>query len=90
MPHQPPEVPNCGILFLKNGADGHVTLSVGSCDGLAKWMLRQCGEVGNTEALVVTAIASLKDFHGKPLYTVSTPPRSSSRATRPSVPRLMT
>ncbi len=29
-------VPNCGILVLKNGADGHVTLSVGSCDGLVK------------------------------------------------------
>ena len=29
------EVPTCGILLLKNGADGRVTLSVGSCDGLA-------------------------------------------------------
>ncbi len=28
------DVPNCGIFVLKNGADGHVTLSVGSCDGL--------------------------------------------------------
>ena len=30
------EVPTCGILLLKKGADGHVTLSVGSCDGLVK------------------------------------------------------
>ena len=62
------DVPNCGILVLKNGADGHVTLSVGSCDGLAK-RFKGCREVGDTEALVVTAIASLNDFHGKPLYS---------------------
>jgi hypothetical protein len=62
------KVPTCGILVLKNGADGHVTLSVGSCDGLAK-RFGGCREAGDTEALVVTAIASLRDFHGKPLYS---------------------
>jgi hypothetical protein len=61
------EVPTCGILVLKNGADGRVTLSVGSCDGLAK-RFGGCREAGGTEALVVTAIASLRDLHGKPLY----------------------
>jgi hypothetical protein len=62
------KVPTCGFLSLKNGADGHVTLSVGSCDGLA-----DCRERGDTEALVVTAIASLRDFHGKPLYNRKNP-----------------
>ena len=62
-------VPNCGVFVLKNGADGHVTLSVGSCDGLVKVDdLRDCRTVGNTEALVITAIASLKNSKGKPLY----------------------
>jgi len=63
-------VPTCGILKLKNGADGHVTLSVGSCDGLVKvgdW-LRECGERNDVEALVVTAIGSLRDSDGDPLY----------------------
>jgi hypothetical protein len=62
-------VPTCGILLLKNGADGHVTLSVGSCDGLIKVDDLDCRTAGNTEGLVVTAIGSLKDSHGKPLYT---------------------
>ena len=63
------KVPNCGIFVLKNGADGRVTLSVGSCDGLVKVDdLRDCRKVGDTEALVVTAIASLKDSDGKSLY----------------------
>ena len=64
------EVPNCGIFVLKNGADGHVTLSVGSCDGLVKvGDLRDCRTVGGTEGLVVTAIASLKDSDGDSLYS---------------------
>ena len=45
-------VPNCGQLLLPNGASGHVTLSVGSCDGLGA-----CRTTAVTEALVVTAIA---------------------------------
>jgi hypothetical protein len=61
-------VPTCGFLRLKKGADGHVTLSVGSCDGLAE-RFDGCHEVGNTEALVITAIASLKDADGDPLYS---------------------
>ena len=68
------KVPTCGILVLNNGADGRVTLSVGSCDGLVKVDdLRNCRKVGNTEALVVTAIASLKDSKGKPLYSRKDP-----------------
>jgi hypothetical protein len=63
------EVPNCGILILKKGADGHVTLSVGSCDGLIKVDDLDCRTAGNTEGLVITAIGSLKDSHGKPLYS---------------------
>jgi hypothetical protein len=67
-------VPTCGILNLNNGADGHVTLSVGSCDGLVKVNdLRHCREVGDTEALVVTAIGSLKDADGDPLYSKKHP-----------------
>ena len=63
------KVPTCGILLLNNGADGRVTLSVGSCDGLVKVDdLRDCREVDGTGALVVTAIASLRDLQGKPLY----------------------
>jgi hypothetical protein len=62
------EVPNCGVLLLKKGADGHVTLSVGSCDGLAE-RFGGCREVDKSEGLVITAIGSLKDSHGKPLYT---------------------
>jgi hypothetical protein len=62
------EVPNCGELLLPNGARGHVTLSVGSCEGLAP-----CMTEGSVEALVVTAIANLKDSHGKPLYSRTSP-----------------
>jgi hypothetical protein len=62
------DVPNCGIFVLKNGADGHVTLSVGSCDGLAK-RFGGCREAGDTEALVITFIASLKDSDGDSLYS---------------------
>jgi hypothetical protein len=62
------DVPTCGFLRLKKGADGLVTLSVGSCDGLAE-RFDGCHEVGNTEALVITAIASLKDADGDPLYS---------------------
>jgi hypothetical protein len=64
------DVPNCGIFVLKNGADGHVTLSVGSCDGLVKVEdLRDCRTEGGTEGLVITAIASLKDSDGDSLYS---------------------
>ena len=61
-------VPNCGIFVLKNGADGHVTLSVGSCDGLAE-RFDGCRETGGTTGLVITAIASLKDSDGDSLYS---------------------
>ncbi|HWH99091.1 MAG TPA: hypothetical protein VNT27_02080, partial [Propionibacteriaceae bacterium] len=53
------EVPSCGQFVLRNGASGHVTLSVGSCDGLGP-----CAARGDTEALVVTAIANLKNAKG--------------------------
>jgi hypothetical protein len=62
------KVPTCGFLNLNNGADGHVTLSVGSCDDLAD-KFGGCRERANTEALVVTTIASLKDADGDSLYS---------------------
>ena len=61
-------VPNCGQLLLPNGASGHVTLSVGSCDGLGP-----CKTTADTKALVVTAIANLKDSQGDPLYSNTSP-----------------
>jgi hypothetical protein len=61
-------VPNCGQLLLPKGASGHVTLSVGSCDGLGP-----CRTAGDIEALVVTAIANLKDSAGNPLYSRTSP-----------------
>jgi hypothetical protein len=51
--------PNCGELLLPKGANGHVIMSVGSCDGLGCL---------TTDALVVTAIVNLKDADGNPLY----------------------
>jgi hypothetical protein len=66
------KVPTCGFLNLQNGADGRVTLSVGSCDGLAE-KFDGCRERAGTEALVVTAIASLKDSEGDPLYSKKHP-----------------
>lgn len=61
-------VPNCGQFLLPNGASGHVTVSVGSCDGLGA-----CKTEDSTEALVVTAIADLKDSQGRPLYSRTSP-----------------
>ncbi|HEY6685312.1 MAG TPA: hypothetical protein VI094_03795 [Propionibacteriaceae bacterium] len=69
------KVPTCGFLNLNNGADGHVTLSVGSCDDLAD-KFGGCRERANTEALVVTAIASLKDADGDPLYSRKHPAKA--------------
>jgi hypothetical protein len=62
------EVPTCGILVLKRGADGRVTLSVGSCDGLAE-KFGGCREVDETEGLELTAIGSLRDSDGDSLYS---------------------
>jgi hypothetical protein len=62
-PTPTPQVPTCGYLLLPNGANGHVTLSLGSCDGVA-----DCRAAGPTEALVVMALADLKDQEGDPLY----------------------
>jgi hypothetical protein len=68
------KVPTCGILLLNNGADGRVTLSVGSCDGLVKVSRRdECREVGDTQALVVTFIANLRDLEGDLLYSRKEP-----------------
>jgi hypothetical protein len=65
------DVPTCGIFVLKKGADDRVTLSVGSCEGLVKVSddLRECRERGDVEALVITTIASLRDFDGDLLYS---------------------
>jgi hypothetical protein len=68
-------VPNCGQFLLPNGANGHVTVSVGSCDGLDEDPVIpippeiEC----RAGALVVTAIANLKDEDGEPLYTKNSP-----------------
>jgi hypothetical protein len=72
------KVPTCGILLLKEGADGHVTLSVGSCDGLVKVSdrLRDCRERDDVEGLVITAIASFKDSDGDPLYSRKHPAKA--------------
>ena len=61
-------VPNCGQLLLPNGASGHVTLSVGSCNGLGP-----CKTGDGADALVVTAIADFKDAQRNPLYSNSSP-----------------
>jgi hypothetical protein len=63
-----PEVPTCGYLLLPNGARGNVTLSLGSCDGVA-----DCRTVGDTSALVVLGVADLKDLLGDPLYSKQAP-----------------
>ena len=65
-----PAVPTCGRLVLPNGANGLVTLSVGSCDGLGA--CKTAGD-GDIEGLVVTAIANLKDSQGRPLYSRASP-----------------
>ena len=72
------QVPTCGLLFLDNGARGRVIMSVGSCDGLVQLSddhrgRQDCRTAGDTEALVVTAIADLKDSSGKPLYSKKSP-----------------
>jgi hypothetical protein len=64
-------VPNCGQFLLPEGANGHVTVSVGSCDGLND---PDDPEVKCRDgALLVTAIGNLKDEQGNPLYTRSSP-----------------
>lgn len=61
-------VPTCGQFNLANGARGHVTLSVGSCEDLGN-----CKTVGDIRALVITAIADMKDSSGNPLYKKTSP-----------------
>lgn len=63
-----PEVPTCGYLLLPNGARGNVTLSLGSCDGVAA-----CRAAGDTSALVALAVADLKNLLGEPLYSGTAP-----------------
>ena len=68
-------VPNCGQFLLPNGANGHVTVSVGSCEDLDKPAppvppVFKCDD--RPRALVVTAIGDLKE-DGKPLYTRTSP-----------------
>jgi hypothetical protein len=62
------EVPTCGRFLLPNGASGHVTLSLNSCDGLG-----DCKSAGGLEGLVVTGIGNLKDAAGNPLYSNTSP-----------------
>ncbi len=63
-----PDVPTCAYLLLPNGARGNVTLSLGSCDGIA-----DCRSAGDTSALVAMAVADLKDTLGQPLYSQQNP-----------------
>ena len=74
-------VPNCGQLLLPNGASGHVTLSVGSCDQLG------CSA---TEALVVTAIADLQDRYIKtsPATLILACDKDLCRSTANGVPKI--
>jgi hypothetical protein len=63
-PAPTPEVPTCGFLELSNGASGPVTLALNSCDGVA-----DCREATDgTTALIVLALADLKDDRDQPLY----------------------
>ena len=73
-------------ILLPNGASGHVTLSLNSCDGLG-----DCKSAGGLEGLVVTGIGNLKDAAGNPLLQQILRLRPwSSRATRIFVGRLQT
>jgi hypothetical protein len=62
------KVPTCGQLLLPNGADGQVTMSVGSCKNLGACRSTDDG----TTALVVTADADLIDGTTK-LYNKTAP-----------------
>jgi hypothetical protein len=62
-------VSTCGQFLLPNGASGHVTVSVGSCEGLNGPPGIEC----RSGALLVTAIGNLKDEDGEPLYTKDSP-----------------
>jgi hypothetical protein len=66
-------VPNCGQFILPNGANGHVTVSVGSCDGLDEDPNSPAEIECRAGALVVTAIGNLKKDNGDPLYTKNSP-----------------
>jgi hypothetical protein len=57
------EVPTCGYLLLSNGARGHVTLSVGSCEGLGPAGRTPCRTVGDTTGLVVQALADVQGLY---------------------------
>jgi hypothetical protein len=75
------EVPNCGQLLLPKGASGHITLSVGSCDGLG---------CSTTEALVVTAIADLNDLYSNasPATLILACDKDLCRTTANGVPKV--
>jgi hypothetical protein len=85
-------VPTCGELVLPSGADGHVILSVGSCDGLDKVL--PCRTAGSEEALVVTAIATLKNDvvspydNNHPATLIVGCDKTLCRATANGVPKL--
>ena len=66
-------VPTCGQFVLENGARGRVIMAIHSCKGLQREGDPPCRKVGDTQALVVTGIANLKDLHGKPLYNKKDP-----------------
>jgi hypothetical protein len=84
------KVPTCGQLLLPNGADGQVTMSVGSCKNLGACRSTDDG----TTALVVTADADLIDGTTK-LYNKTAPAtliiacdKDLCRATANGVPKM--
>ncbi len=84
------KVPNCGIFVLKNGADGRVTLSVGSCDGLVGMLFGAVGRSVAPRRWSSPPLRVSRILTETRCTAASTPPRSSSRATRRSVPRRRT
>ena len=57
------DLPTCGSqLFLPNGADGRVTMSVNACEGLRP---QGCRSAGRTEALIVTAAGAINGLYPK-------------------------
>jgi len=53
-----PEAPICGQLLLPNGANGHLVLSIGSCDGLGP-----CSSAGDITALVATGAVNVEGLY---------------------------
>ena len=88
MPRQPQRCRPAAFSFSRMVRDGHVTLSVGSCDGLqsAKVFLN-AGRSVTPRRWSSRPLRASKTSTVSRSTAVSTPPRPSSRATRFSVAR---